>query len=177
MKVFSIFGISTSGKTTTVEAVVTELRRRNYTVGTVKDIHFIDFAMDQEGSNTYRHKMAGSQLVTARGLYETDVMYQNRMPLDKILGFYEHDYVVLEGAHDFKGPGIISACTEAEIDQRIRDTVFAVVGKISERLTEYQGLPVINAINDAAKLVDLIEKAVPDWTGQAHWLGQEEFYE
>lgn len=177
MKVFSIFGVSTSGKTTTVEAVVSELRQRNYTVGTVKDIHFKDFAMDQEGSNTYRHKMAGSQLVTARGLYETDVMYQNRMPLDKILGFYEHDYVVLEGAHDFKGPGIISAFSEAEIDERRRDMIFAVVGQIASRLTEYRGLPVINAMTDVAKLVDLIENVVPEWTGQSHWLGQEDMHE
>lgn len=174
MKVFSIIGISKSGKTTTAEAVIAELRRRNYTVGSVKDIHFEGFAMDQEGTNTHRHKMAGAELVTARGLYETDVMFQSRMPLVEILKFYDQDFVVLEGAHDFKGPGIISAHTEQEIDERRRDTVFAIVGQISNRLTEYKGLPVINAMTDASKLVDLIEMAVPHWTGQPRWLRQED---
>lgn len=177
MKVFSIFGISKSGKTTTVEAVVAELRRRNYTVGSVKDIHFEDFAMDREGTNTYRHKMAGSQMVTARGPYETDVLFPSRLSLGEILKFYHHDFVVLEGANDFRGPGIISAYTEEEVDERHRDTVFAVVGHISNRLTEYKGLPVINGMTDAVKLVDLIEKSVPDWTGQTQWLGQEDRHE
>ncbi|MEN6460930.1 MAG: molybdopterin-guanine dinucleotide biosynthesis protein MobB [Syntrophomonas sp.] len=174
MKVFSIIGISKSGKTTTVEAVVAELRRRNYTVGSVKDIHYEGFAMDQEGTNTHRHKLAGSQLVTARGLYETDIMFQRSLSLAEILSFYDHDFVVLEGAHDFWGPGIVSAYTEEEIDDRRRDNTFAVVGQISNRLTEYQGLPVINVMTDAAKLVDLIEKAVPHWTGQPQWLRREE---
>ena len=74
MKVVSIFGFTKSGKTTTVEHVVAELRRRGYSVGSVKDIHFEDFTIETEGTNTYRHKKAGSQLVTARGLYETDIL-------------------------------------------------------------------------------------------------------
>jgi molybdopterin-guanine dinucleotide biosynthesis protein B len=48
------------------EAIIAELRRRNYRVGSVKDIHFEGFALDQEGTNTHRHKMAGAELVTAR---------------------------------------------------------------------------------------------------------------
>ena len=177
MKVFSIIGISKSGKTTTAEAIISELRRRNYTVGSVKDIHFEGFAMDKEGTNTHRHKMAGAQLVTARGLYETDVLFPNQLPLSEILRFYDHDFVVLEGALDFFGPGIISAFTEEEIDERRRDTVFAVVGQISNRLTDYQGLPVINAMTHAAELVNLIEKTVPHWTEQAQWLGRENHHD
>lgn len=163
MKVFSVIGVSKSGKTTTVEKVISELRSRGYTVGSVKDIHYEGFTLDQEGTNTYRHKMAGSQLVTARGLNETDVMFPARMSLAEILKFYNQDFVILEGAYDFKGPGIIAASTEEEIDARRRDNIFAVAGQISNILTEYAGLPVINAVTDAAKLVDLIETAVPSW--------------
>jgi molybdopterin-guanine dinucleotide biosynthesis protein B len=32
MKVFSVIGLSKSGKTTTIENIIKELRRRNYTV-------------------------------------------------------------------------------------------------------------------------------------------------
>jgi molybdopterin-guanine dinucleotide biosynthesis protein B len=174
MRVFNIFGVSLSGKTATVEAVTAELRRRNYTVGTIKDIHFEEFSMDQPGTNTYRHRMAGSQLVTARGLYETDVMFPRRMSLADILKLYDQEFVIMEGAHEFKGPGIISARTEAEIDERRRNNIFAVVGQISNRLTEYKGLPVINALVDTARLVDLIEQTVPLWCGQPEWLEQED---
>ena len=37
-------------------------------MGSVKDIHFEAFAIDTPGTNTYRHRQAGAELVTARGL-------------------------------------------------------------------------------------------------------------
>lgn len=174
MKVFSIFGVSDSGKTTSVEAIISELRRRNYSVGSVKDIHFQQFAMDQEGTDTWRHKEAGAQLVTARGLYETDVLFPFRLTLKKLLGLYDQDFVVLEGANNFLGPGIISAHNEEEIDHRMRDTIFALVGTVAEKINEYQGLPVIDARKDVERLVDLIEKNVPEWTGQPEWHEEED---
>jgi len=170
MKVFSIIGVSLSGKTTAVEVLTAELRRRNYRVGTVKDIHFAGFALDAAGSNTHRHKMAGSELVTARGLHETDILYQRRLPLTEILKFYDHDFVILEGTYDFWGPGIIAAHTEEEIEERRRELVFAVTGKIADHLTEYKGLPVINSLTEAGRLADLVEASVPDWAGQKEWL-------
>ncbi len=177
MKVFSITGVSGSGKTTTVEMVAAELRRRSYTVGSVKDIHFAGFAMDQAGTNTYRHKAAGSQLVTARGLYETDVLFQTRLSLVEILHFYDHDFVILEGTLDFYGPGIIAARNEAEIKLRMRAGVFAIAGQIANRLIVYKDLPVISALTAVAKLVDLIETAVVPWSGQPEWMGRDSGHE
>ncbi len=174
MKVFSIIGVSLSGKTTAVEVLTTELRRRKYRVGTVKDIHFEGFAMDVEGSNTYRHRMAGAQLVIARGLYETDILYQRRLSLKEILEFYDHDFVILEGSYDFWGPGIITAHTEKEIDERRRDLIFAVTGKIADQITEYRGLPVINSLTETERLADLVEACVPDWAGQKEWMEQDD---
>ncbi|MDD3350652.1 MAG: molybdopterin-guanine dinucleotide biosynthesis protein MobB, partial [Eubacteriales bacterium] len=78
MKVFSIFGISKTGKTASVEAVISELCKRGYSVGSVKDIHFEEFSADHPGTDTFRHKSAGAQMVTARGLHETDVFYPQR---------------------------------------------------------------------------------------------------
>ena len=167
---FSIFGTSKTGKTSSVEAVICELRKRNYSVGSVKDIHYEGFAVDTPGSDTYRHRCAGAEIVTARGLLETDVLYPGRLPLVQILGWYDQDYVVLEGTNEFSGPGIISAKDAEDIDRRMRGTVFAITGRISGERTEYKGLPVINALTDAARLVDLIEAAVPEWTGQTEWL-------
>ncbi len=54
----------------------------------------------------------------------------------------------------------------------MRDTVFAVAGRISETITEYEGLPVFDARKDVTELVDLIIEAVPEWTGQKEWLEQ-----
>lgn len=67
MRIFSVSGISKSGKTTTIEEIIKELRRRRYTVGSIKDIHFEAFAIDGPSTNTARHRRAGSELVTAWG--------------------------------------------------------------------------------------------------------------
>ena len=162
MKVFSVVGITQSGKTTTIENIIKELRRRRYSVGSVKEIHFEQFAIDTEGSNTYRHKEAGSQLVTARGYYETDILFQEQLSVDEILKFYEHDFVVLEGVTDANVPKIITAHNEKEVLERLDDLVFAISGKISNTLDELEGLPIINTMENVERLVDLIEEKVYD---------------
>ena len=162
MRVFSINGLSKSGKTTTVENVIRELRTRGYTVGSVKEIHYEAFKMDVEGTNTDRHRRAGSTLVTARGVSETDVLFQEMLPMDKILSYYDHDFVVLEGVNDINAPKIITAHNTDEIDNKLDYRTFAVSGVIADQLEEYKGFPVINCITDTKRLVDLIEKKVPE---------------
>ncbi|MDI6604995.1 MAG: molybdopterin-guanine dinucleotide biosynthesis protein B [Thermoanaerobacteraceae bacterium] len=163
LKAFAVSGKKNSGKTTTVENIIKELRNQNYTVGSVKDIHDnVDF--DKEGSDTDRHKKAGAQLVTARGVVETDVMFQRRLELDEILNFYSYDYVVLEGFKSFSLPKILCAKSLEEIDELMDEDVFAVSGRIAEKIEEYKGCPVINSIDDVEKLVQLIKDKVGDWS-------------
>lgn len=160
MRVFSVFGITQSGKTTTIENIIRELRKRRYSVGSVKEIHFEKFAIDKEGTNTYRHRMAGSELVTARGYKETDILFQRMLSMDEILRFYHHDFVVLEGVTDCNVPKILTAHNIAEVDERLDDTVFAISGRIANDLKEYRGILVINPIEDTERLVDLVEQKV-----------------
>ena len=160
MKVFSVYGISDSGKTTTIENLIKGLKNRGYSVGSVKEIHSEAFAIDTEGSNTYRHKQAGAELVTARGMYETDVLFPKKLPIDDILELYTQDYVVLEGVTDSEVPKILCAPDIQQIEEKLDDTVFAISGVISNEISESRGLPVINAITKAEKLVDLVEQRV-----------------
>lgn len=160
IKIFSVFGISGSGKTTTIENIIKELKKRRYSIGSIKEIHFEDFAIDTEGSNTDRHRKAGSELITARGYYETDLLYPEKLPLAEILKNYHQDYVILEGIADGNFPKIIAAHDVEEIEERLDKSVIAVSGKIANEINKYKGLPVINSINKADKLVDLIEEKV-----------------
>ena len=162
MKVTMLKGISRTGKTTTAEKIIAELCRRGYTVGSVKDIHFEKFAIDTEGTNTYRHRAAGAQLVTARGKYETDVLYTKQLDIDEILDHYTQDFVILEGDSGANCPVILTAHEISELDERMSDRVIAVSGVISEKIDSYRGLPVINALTDAKTLVDLIEAKTPE---------------
>lgn len=155
-------GVSQSGKTKTVEAIIKELRKRGYTVGSVKDIHFENFTMETPGSNTDRHKKAGAETVTARGLKETDVMFDCTLGIERILDFYSQDYVILEGDSGANCPVIITGRTIRELDEIYNERTIAVSGVISETLQEYKGLPVINGMTEIETLVDLIVRKTPE---------------
>ena len=163
MKVLSVCGISGSGKTTTIENIIKELTARGYKVGSVKDIHFEEFAIDPDPTtNTNRHKAAGASLVCARGLYETDLLFPKRLEMDRVLDFYQKyfDWVVLEGVDCIAVPTIVTAHSKEDLSEKWGEYVFAASGKISGKLDEYQGKPSIDATTDAKKLVDLIELKV-----------------
>lgn len=163
MKVISVYGYSKSGKTTTVEHIIKELIRRSYTVGSVKEIHYEEFAIDMEGSNTDRHRKAGAELVAARGLFETDILFKHKLPMPEILKFYTQDYVILEGVTDFDAPKILCASSIEDVVKRMHPSVFVLSGVISNKISQYENLPVINARKDIEKLTDLVEKTAMDW--------------
>ncbi|HLV09291.1 MAG TPA: molybdopterin-guanine dinucleotide biosynthesis protein B [Halanaerobiales bacterium] len=167
MKIFSVFGISGTGKTTTIEKLLAEIKKRNYTVGSIKEIHFEDFAIDTEGTNTYRHRQAGSELVTARGYYETDILFPRRLELEELIKYYHHDYLVIEGVEKGNFPKVLTAKNIEEIEERFDETVIAISGRISEEIDNYKGIPAINALDDVSALFDLIEsksfEVLPDF--------------
>ncbi|NLD20057.1 MAG: molybdopterin-guanine dinucleotide biosynthesis protein [Clostridiales bacterium] len=162
MKIIKVQGISKTGKTTTVEAIIKELRRRGYTVGSIKEIHFEDFTMEKDGSNTDIHKKAGACPVTARGLTETDVMFEGAVDIEKILDMYDQDYVVIEGKCEANCPDIITGRTEEELAAQKGKLTIAASGVISNRISSYEDLPVINALENIEKLVSLIEEKTPE---------------
>jgi len=60
----AIVGNSDTGKTSLIEKLVPDLKKRGYTVGTVKHTHH-GFKMDKEGKDTWRHQAAGADTVVA----------------------------------------------------------------------------------------------------------------
>jgi len=175
MKIFSVFGVSDSGKTTTIELLIRELIRRGYSVGSLKDIHFEGFAIDTPGTNTHRHKQAGANPVTARGLNETDILFTGKLSIAEILRFYrDKDFVILEGVREPGIPAILTAGADADevdkLDEQITPFVFALSGKaaadINKDINEhnkYCSLPAIDATTDIDALADLVERKVYDY--------------
>jgi molybdopterin-guanine dinucleotide biosynthesis protein B len=152
VKVFSVLGTSQSGKTTTIEAIISELRLRGFRVGSVKDIHFDAFAIDTPGTNTHRHRQAGAELVTARGHNETDLLYPAQLPMRDLLRHYQgYDWVALEGVADLPVPNVI--CTA---DKQNELTICAA-GKYSGDLRTF------DARTQAVELCDFLQERVPDY--------------
>lgn len=162
MKVFSVTGVSGSGKTTTIEKIIGELKKRNYSVGSVKEIHFEEFAIDEKGTNTYRHSQAGAEPVTARGYEETDLLFKKRLSLNNIFSFYNQDYLILEGINKDYIPRIITAHNKKDIEEQLekKGPVFAIGGRVSEKTDDYKGIPVFNPLTEAELLTDYVQKKV-----------------
>jgi molybdopterin-guanine dinucleotide biosynthesis protein B len=157
MRIVTVFGTTKSGKTTTIEALIRELIRRGHTVGSVKDIHFEQFAIDTPGTNTDRHRQAGANPVAAYGLRETDVLFARRLPLDELLSFYKQDYVILEGVREPGIPAILTVHSVDDIEAQDTPEVFALSGVGAAGIKAHKGRPAIDATADAAALADLVE--------------------
>lgn len=158
MKVIAINGVTHSGKTTLCQTIIGGLRKRGYTVGSVKEIHFEQFRIDpMPNSNTLKHRKAGAQRVTARGVHETDILYQEMLPIDEILQHYDHDFVILEGVSDCNVPRILTALSEKEVEEAMDDRAVLVSGVLANTAGETVcGLPVINALEEPDRLVNFV---------------------
>ncbi|MEG0156693.1 MAG: molybdopterin-guanine dinucleotide biosynthesis protein MobB [Anaerovoracaceae bacterium] len=164
MRVIMIKGYTKTGKTTTVCAVIKELVRRGYTVGTVKDIHFEGFVMDKPGTDTHKHRLAGATTVTARSENETAVLYDHAPEIATILAHYHEDFVVLEGDSGADCPNIVTGKTVDDLEKRRDKNTIGFSGVIAEEFAAqnrqtYSGLPVINGRTQVEALVDLIERS------------------
>lgn len=60
--IISIVGKSNSGKTTLIEKLIPEFKRRGYRIGAIKH-HLHDFEVDQQGKDSWRHAQAGADAV------------------------------------------------------------------------------------------------------------------
>ena len=166
MRIIMIKGYSKTGKTSTVTALVSELRRRGYTVGTVKDIHFEGYEADTPNTDTYKHRKAGARRVTARGPGDTSIILDRQMTIEEILKYYKEEFVILEGDSGLKCPNIVTGRTTEDLDKRMDENTIGFTGIIAGNvndgeapaLEEYKGLPVINGITEVEKMADLVEK-------------------
>jgi len=157
MKIFSVTGHADSGKTTVVEEITKALVKRGLTVGTVMNINIPDFNAEERCA--FRHKKAGASIVTDYSDKETAVVYDRRLNLDELIALYKTDFVILEGMHASPYPNIATA-SERESPHTTKYT-FCVSGRIANsKETSFENLPIINALSETDKLINLILEKV-----------------
>ena len=70
-------GVSGSGKTVTLEYLISRLSAEGYKIGSIKHVHHQGFTMDKEGTNTWRYAKAGAKVIVAISPEEIDVIKKN----------------------------------------------------------------------------------------------------
>jgi molybdopterin-guanine dinucleotide biosynthesis protein MobB len=162
-KVVSFVAWSGTGKTTLLEKVVRELKRRGHRVGTVKyDAHRFD--IDQPGKDSYRMTAAGADtmlLVSGEKLAMVK-KHHNIPPVEEILNTYfaDVDIVLVEGAKKSDLPKI-------EVHRKVLGPSFICRGNFydpcliavaSDEPLDID-VPVFD-VNDAVEIAGFIEERV-----------------
>lgn len=153
--VISMVGKSGVGKTTALERVIGELKRRGYKVGTVKhDTHGFD--LDKPGKDSWRHAQAGSDAVVISGPRKMALIRQleAEMSLDEIVHLMgDVDLVITEGYKRGDKPKI-------EVTRRERGTeLLCQPEELIGIMADYPvNMPVPQfALDDAVGVVNLLE--------------------
>jgi molybdopterin-guanine dinucleotide biosynthesis protein B len=144
------------GKTTALERVIREMKRRGYRVGTVKhDSH--GFEVDRPGKDSWRHARAGSDTVVISGPRKMALIrhLDEEMPLSEISALMAGvDLVLTEGYKSGDRPKI-------EVTRRERGT--ELLCQADELIGVMTDHPIDIAVpqfslDDASGVVDLLEK-------------------
>ena len=153
--VISFVGKSGVGKTTALELVIAEIKRRGLRVGTVKhDTH--GFEVDKPGKDTWRHAQAGSDVVVISGPSKLALIrkVESEMSLDQVVALMgDVDLVITEGYKRGDKPKI--EVTRQERGTELICTREELIGLMTDYVVD---MPVPQfALDDAAGVVDLLE--------------------
>lgn len=154
--VISLVGKSGVGKTTALERIIREIKRRGHRVGTVKhDTH--GFEMDKPGKDSWRHAQAGSDAVVVSGPHKMALIriMDEEMPLEDVVQLMgDVDLVITEGYKRGDKPKI-------EVSRLERGTeLLCQPDELIGIMADYPvDMPVpIFALEDAVGIVDLLER-------------------
>lgn len=169
--IIGIAGRSGTGKTTFLEKLLPELKRRGYRVGTIKHHAHPGFEIDQPGKDTWRHAQAGSDhvVIAAPDRVAAIRRVDSDPPLDTLTAtMTDVDLILTEGYGRAPIPKL-ELVRAAHSAQPICDPTY-VIGYITDlepgsaaeqALTG--GIPRLR-LDDVAGITDLIEACLP---GQA----------
>ena len=96
--IVSIVGRSNSGKTTLIEKLIPELKRRGYRIGTIKHTHHAP-DIDRPGKDTSRHSAAGADTVMLASSGRVAMIKQTDAEgIDALAGYFNDvDLLMTEG--------------------------------------------------------------------------------
>ncbi|MEM2578455.1 MAG: molybdopterin-guanine dinucleotide biosynthesis protein MobB [Candidatus Bathyarchaeia archaeon] len=175
VKVVAIVGGKRSGKTTVIQCLTRELRRRGYSVGLVKEMSGVNW-IDILGKEMWKYGEAGAEIMAGVAINETVLFIKRKLNLMELAAFFTgFDYLLLEGFEDEKAVvRVIAAKNAAEAQEFYNDLTIAISGIIAECKEEagkalMLGVPIFNCMMETEKLADVVEKkALPLFPNLRH---------
>jgi molybdopterin-guanine dinucleotide biosynthesis protein B len=162
MHIFLVVGRKKRGKTTLVEKLVPEFKKRGYKVGTIK-YTTMDHQFDTPGKDSFRHTQAGAETTLVMSpnniaLFSSDLRKKEPDELFKLF-FQDYDLIIGEGFKNSSYPKIeiLDSSQDTEPLCSAKDNLIALV---SSKKMEYS-VPVFS-LEQIKPLVDFLEKKLKE---------------
>ena len=160
-RVFGIVGWKSSGKTTLAERLVVELTRRGWRISTVKHAHH-EFEVDKEGTDSFRHRIAGASEVAIVSSRRWALMHELRDEpepgLEEVLTRMSPcDLVLVEGFKRGAHRKIEARRSEALEQAPLAPGDPFIVAIAADHETDSGPLPFF-ALDDIAAMADFVER-------------------
>jgi molybdopterin-guanine dinucleotide biosynthesis protein B len=166
-------GRSGSGKTVTLEYLISQLSVEGYKIGAIKHIHHNDFTIDTEGKNTWRYAKAGAKVIAAISPNEVAIIKKNLNATDnldhviEVLKAEALDIIFIEGYRDLivKRSDVLKILTASDatfLQEMLKESVepiLAISGLIAINQKKIsQKYPVVKIPEEGQILVNLIKQ-------------------
>jgi len=172
--VIAAVGASGSGKTTTIEYLISHLTDEGYKVGAIKHVFHKGFSFDKKGTNTWRFAKAGSKVTVAVSSEEMVIIKKTHNALndlDQIIKLLEKeklDIIFIEGFHSLTAkrkdiPKIITAKDVDNLKRTLEETtqpILAITGQVARNRTKTNEfkIPFIDVPSEGKQLLEFIKK-------------------
>ena len=172
--IIAVIGTSGSGKTTTIEYLISQLTNEGYKVGAIKHIFHKGVQFDKEGTNTWRFAKAGSKVTVAVSSEEMVIIKKTDSALndlDQIIELLKReklDIIFIEGFHSLtaKRKDILKIIATKDLDSLKRaleettQPILAITGEVVQNRTKTSEfkLPFIDMSSEGKQLLKFIKK-------------------
>ncbi len=169
IQMISFIGYSKSGKTASIEKLISHLHDRNYIVLAFKHIHQDNFSIDTPGKNTWKYSQAGADVVVSQSPNESAILFNQSVDpllmmdlIKKIIqsspNYVQMDsnkkiIVILEGFRNLKGKKVLCVKNLEEIKSQMVPSIIAISGSIFSDVSELKSAKSENSV----KFINVLE--------------------
>ncbi|MCP8304532.1 MAG: molybdopterin-guanine dinucleotide biosynthesis protein B [archaeon] len=171
-KVVAVIGSKDSGKTSTIEYLISNLSKEGFNIASVKHVHEPDFTIDVEGKDTWRYARAGAKVIVIVASKEVVIIKKGvpQIKLEEILKNFEDegiDIIFIEGLRSITAKRrdiykIVTAKDEEDLERimkGITPPILAITGMVARLKPKTPNLrtPIIDLYDEGSELVQVVK--------------------